>query len=274
MHRLEPSRKIRRGTVRQLAGHAGTRALVVLLAGGFASVPAAGAVTLSEKARESGCVSKPSVVDGNTYRCVTESGAFSYFNVPGAPAPPRLRRRRAAAASPRRRPPDFPRSTARRRRAATTSGARSWATNSRARRSSSPKPASRTPTARRRRCPRSGPAPTSTARASRGCARRSPCTSATSRRCARKSATRADLGGRDVAARRVACATEFTWRRRSGAPRVLPWCSAAAASPSKRARVQPGRGGAGCRDHGADIAIASAWSSRPSPARRARRSGS
>ena len=88
MHRLEPSRKIRRGTVRQLAGHAGTRALVVLLAGGFASVPAAGAVTLSEKARESGCVSKPSVVDGNTYRCVTESGAFSYFNVPGAPAPP------------------------------------------------------------------------------------------------------------------------------------------------------------------------------------------
>src|SRR5664279_2074996 len=42
------------------------------------------AVTLAEKAKESGCANKPTAVGGSTYRCVTESGAFSYFNVPGA----------------------------------------------------------------------------------------------------------------------------------------------------------------------------------------------
>ena len=41
-------------------------------------------VTLAEKAKESGCANKPTAVGGSTYRCVTESGAFSYFNVPGA----------------------------------------------------------------------------------------------------------------------------------------------------------------------------------------------
>jgi hypothetical protein len=42
------------------------------------------AVTLAEKAKESGCANKPTAVGGSTYRCVTDSGAFSYFNVPGA----------------------------------------------------------------------------------------------------------------------------------------------------------------------------------------------
>ena len=41
------------------------------------------AVTLAEKARESGCANKPTAVGGSTYRCVTGSGAYSYFNVPG-----------------------------------------------------------------------------------------------------------------------------------------------------------------------------------------------
>jgi len=41
------------------------------------------AATLGEKAKESGCVSKPILVAGDTYRCSTESGVFSYFNVPG-----------------------------------------------------------------------------------------------------------------------------------------------------------------------------------------------
>jgi hypothetical protein len=46
----------------------------------------ASAVTLSEKAKESGCVSKPVYVtgSGNMYKCATRSGASSYFNVPGA----------------------------------------------------------------------------------------------------------------------------------------------------------------------------------------------
>ncbi|HVN35058.1 MAG TPA: DUF4124 domain-containing protein [Casimicrobiaceae bacterium] len=42
--------------------------------------------TLTEKAKESGCVSKPEFVSGsgNMYKCATRSGASSYFNVPGA----------------------------------------------------------------------------------------------------------------------------------------------------------------------------------------------
>lgn len=44
----------------------------------------ASAATLSEKAKESGCVNKPMWLAGDTYRCATESGAFSYFNVPGS----------------------------------------------------------------------------------------------------------------------------------------------------------------------------------------------
>lgn len=43
----------------------------------------ADAASLAEKAKESGCVNKPTVVAGDTYRCSTASGAFSYFNVPG-----------------------------------------------------------------------------------------------------------------------------------------------------------------------------------------------
>ena len=46
----------------------------------------ASAATLAEKAKESGCVNKPMWLAGDTYRCATESGAFSYFNVPGAAA--------------------------------------------------------------------------------------------------------------------------------------------------------------------------------------------
>jgi hypothetical protein len=42
------------------------------------------AVTLNEKAKESGCVNKPVFVAGDTYRCATQSGVASYFNVPGA----------------------------------------------------------------------------------------------------------------------------------------------------------------------------------------------
>jgi len=50
-----------------------------------------GAQNLAAKARESGCVDAPKVVEGATYRCTTASGAAAYFNVPvpdgGAPAP-------------------------------------------------------------------------------------------------------------------------------------------------------------------------------------------
>ena len=49
-----------------------------------AVVADASAATLTEKAKESGCVNKPMWLAGDTYRCATQSGAFSYFNVPGA----------------------------------------------------------------------------------------------------------------------------------------------------------------------------------------------
>ncbi len=52
--------------------------LVALLGASSAS-----AVTLNEKAKESGCVGKPVYVAGEMYRCATQSGASSYFNVPG-----------------------------------------------------------------------------------------------------------------------------------------------------------------------------------------------
>jgi hypothetical protein len=54
------------------------------LACGALSIVDGAAATLSEKARESGCIDKPSVVEGSMYRCTTRSGANSYFNVPGA----------------------------------------------------------------------------------------------------------------------------------------------------------------------------------------------
>jgi hypothetical protein len=40
------------------------------------------AATLAAKAKESGCIGKPQLVEGEMYRCMTESGA-AYFNVPG-----------------------------------------------------------------------------------------------------------------------------------------------------------------------------------------------
>ena len=42
------------------------------------------AATVSEKAKESGCVNKPVVISGTMYRCLTQTAAYSYFNVPGA----------------------------------------------------------------------------------------------------------------------------------------------------------------------------------------------
>ena len=76
--------------------------------------PPAGA-TLTEKARESGCVNKPVVVEGTTYKCYTASGAFSYFNVPdGAPRAPEPASRRvpsqpSSSVAPPPAPSGFPR---------------------------------------------------------------------------------------------------------------------------------------------------------------------
>jgi len=74
--------------------------------------PGVAAATLSEKAKESGCVNKPVVVEGTTYKCYTASGAFSYFNVPdGAGGEPASRRVPASTGASGSAPPPsgFPR---------------------------------------------------------------------------------------------------------------------------------------------------------------------
>jgi len=67
------------------------RALAALLLACIAD--AALAQGLAAKARESGCVDAPRVVEGATYKCTTASGAAAYFNVPdpvaGEKPPPR-----------------------------------------------------------------------------------------------------------------------------------------------------------------------------------------
>jgi len=67
---------------RRATGKVARRALLCACLCGCC-VASAVAATLADKARESGCVNKPMWLAGDTYRCATESGAFSYFNVPG-----------------------------------------------------------------------------------------------------------------------------------------------------------------------------------------------
>jgi len=69
---------------------------------------AASAATVAEKAKESGCVNKPIVISGTMYRCLTQSAAYSYFNVPGAPVadPPDSNGSRKTATTPT--PAGFP----------------------------------------------------------------------------------------------------------------------------------------------------------------------
>ena len=72
-----------------------------------ASLAAAGA-TIAEKAKESGCVNKPTRVAGETFKCIMESGLPSYFNVPDAPSgnPPDTSVRKSVAVTPT--PAGFP----------------------------------------------------------------------------------------------------------------------------------------------------------------------
>lgn len=75
----------------------------------------AAAQTLQSKARESGCVDAPRLVEGAMYKCTTSSGASAYFNVPdGGERPPARRPGGAApaggnAAASQPAPASFPR---------------------------------------------------------------------------------------------------------------------------------------------------------------------
>jgi hypothetical protein len=69
------------------------------------------AASLAEKARESGCNSKPVAISSGLYKCVTASGSDAFFNLQsigggsGASAPERTVRRADSPVSP----PGFPR---------------------------------------------------------------------------------------------------------------------------------------------------------------------
>ncbi len=66
------------------AGNRCGRALACCCALGLAvAFGGAHAQSLSAKAKESGCVDKPVVVEGSTFKCTTGSGVAAYFNVPG-----------------------------------------------------------------------------------------------------------------------------------------------------------------------------------------------
>lgn len=75
--------------IRDDAGIRCSRALAWCCA--LALVPAiapAHAQSLAAKAKESGCIDKPVVVEGSTFKCGTGSGVAAYFNVPGLEGAP------------------------------------------------------------------------------------------------------------------------------------------------------------------------------------------
>lgn len=82
--------------VRRPALPARTWCFLPVVALAFGAAPAL-AQTLAAKAKESGCVDTPRVVEGATYRCNTASGAAAYFNVPEPNAERQARRPPVAA---------------------------------------------------------------------------------------------------------------------------------------------------------------------------------
>lgn len=90
-----PDENRRRDGASRIGRRASAGAWLALLACAGAS-----AATLADKAKESGCVNKPTLVAGDTYRCSTASGVFSYFNVPGGGGGGDGERRSAKASTP------------------------------------------------------------------------------------------------------------------------------------------------------------------------------
>jgi len=70
------------------AGNWCPRALAWCLVAGAVASGAAGAATLAEKARESGCTSKPVAISEGLFKCTTPNGGDAFFNVPGVVGTP------------------------------------------------------------------------------------------------------------------------------------------------------------------------------------------
>jgi hypothetical protein len=72
------------------------------------AAPAALAASAAEKAKESGCIEKPKVVEGSTYKCATSSGVQAYFNADEVGTPARASGSAAVAARKSPTPAGFP----------------------------------------------------------------------------------------------------------------------------------------------------------------------
>jgi hypothetical protein len=61
---------------------------LALAAASFLAIDAAGAATLADRARESGCTTKPVPMSSALFKCTTSSGAEAFFNVPDGRSEP------------------------------------------------------------------------------------------------------------------------------------------------------------------------------------------
>src|SRR5579864_3505289 len=78
----------------------------LLLAASLWAVHAA-AATLADRARESGCTTKPVSISSALYKCVTRTGADAFFNVPDGHSDPAAATAPSARSAPT--PSGFPR---------------------------------------------------------------------------------------------------------------------------------------------------------------------
>ncbi len=78
----------------------------LLLAASLWAVHAA-AATLADRARESGCTTKPVSISSALYKCVTKTGADAFFNVPDGHSDPAAATAPSARSAPT--PSGFPR---------------------------------------------------------------------------------------------------------------------------------------------------------------------
>ena len=143
----------------------------------------AGAVSLADRAHESGCTTKPVSMSGALYKCTTRTGAEAFFNVPDGRSESAPSSARSAPT-----PSSFPRVDSDTQKSRDEMRRKvlgdELATEEKLRADTRSEYGNGAP----RRWPKRRPTPSATGNASSGCARASSCTSATSTRSRRNSA--------------------------------------------------------------------------------------
>ena len=74
---------VRRFVLQRRSAHA-----LALAAASLLAIGAAGAATLADRARESGCTTKPVPMSSALFKCTTSTGAEAFFNVPDGRSEP------------------------------------------------------------------------------------------------------------------------------------------------------------------------------------------